>query len=697
MGAAVKKVLAVLTAIMLIGSLLPYAAAAGDIDAQYTFNYYGDAIPSPPAVRFARTLSGPDLGIDVFKSPEDMYITENGDIYIVDNGQNRIVICDKDYKLKFVLGEFTHKEEKTRLSSPSGIFVDETTKEIYIADTNNARVLVCTTNGNVTRELTIPQDGVIKNFQPQKLIKDISGNLCVVSGGTNEGIMHFDKQDKFMGFMGAPKVQVNLSDLFWRNFMTVEQKEKTTLITPIIYSNLDIDREGVIYSTVKTTNINEAQKFRKLSPGGQDITRSMGNFPPNGDPFPVIMGFNSEGMEYKNSLLVDVVTYDNGIFSVLDQTMGRVFTYDEDGNLLFAFGNKGNAAGAFSLPVAIEHHQNRLFVLDKNQNAINIFETTEYGDSLMTALKEYKTGNYDLSLELYQKIVNENINNEIGYIGIGKNLLIKGEYAGAREAFRLGNYRYGYSEAFDMYRRDFISQNFSWIFLVGAILVFGLIAWVVFITREKRRVAVSRSYAGTLKFSLHTMSRPFDGFSDLVNEKRGSFIAATTLLLIFIVVYICNKQYTGFLFNTIDMRQFSLPKEILTVLFAFFAWVIVNSGVSQWIYGEGKPRSIYIYTCYALTPLIILMALSTLISNVLLTNEGVFYYFLYNLGIVWFVLLIIVGNMQTHQYTMKQNLFSILICIIQIAVIIFLIMVAISLYQQTYSFISTIITEISLR
>jgi len=693
-----KKIIFAAMVLLWIFSFVNVAYASNlETDRHYTFSYYGDADPSPPAYNFMRTVSGEDMGAGNLKSPEDFYITQSGDIYIADSGANRIVICDSEYRLINIINELTLGGEKTALNNPCGIFVDETGGNIYIADTNNARVLIASKDGTVLGTLTVPPDGIVESFQPQKVLKDISGNFCVISAGVNEGIMHFREDGEFLGFLGAPKVKVNLVDMFWRNLMTVAQREQTRLITPIIYSNINIDRNGILYTTIKTTNIEETQKFRKLSPGGYDITRSMGKFPPNGNPFSVFLGSDETGSHYKSSLLVDVVNYENGIFSVLDQVMGRVFTYDEDGNLMFAFGSPGTSTGSFSLPVAIEQFDNKLYVLDKNNANINVFTSTDYGICLGSALKAFKDGDYDRSQELYQSIINSNINSEIGYIGLGKNLLIKGDFKEAGEAFLLGNYRQGYSDAFDLYRRNVISENFVLIFTIGVLLLAGVILFFMYLTKERPARIPDRSFWGTLNYSTHIIFRPFDGFFDLKNEKRGSEAAATVLLVLFIAAYIGNKQYTGFLFNEVDIRYFSMPKEVLTILFALTIWMLVNAGVSAWIYGEGGLKHIYMYTCYALTPMTILFTLATAVSNILLLEEGIFYYFLTGLGIIWFIFLIFAGNMQVHQYSIKNNLLNILLSLLQIAVVLFLILVGISLYQQTSTFAKTVITEITLR
>ena len=47
-----------------------------------------------------------------------------------------------------------------------------------------------------------------------------------------------------------------------------------------------------------------------------------------------------------------------------------------------------------------------------------------------------------------------------------------------------------------------------------------------------------RRYIASLRYSLHVITHPFDGFWDLVHEKRGSLAAAHTFLALFLITYV---------------------------------------------------------------------------------------------------------------------------------------------------------------
>src|SRR5690606_16749862 len=64
----------------------------------YTINYYRDSVPLPAPFLPDRTVSGADLGVGDFKDPNDMFVTGDGFVYILDSGNGRIVQTDSDWK-----------------------------------------------------------------------------------------------------------------------------------------------------------------------------------------------------------------------------------------------------------------------------------------------------------------------------------------------------------------------------------------------------------------------------------------------------------------------------------------------------------------------------------------------------------------------------------------------------------------------
>lgn len=69
-----------------------------------------------------------------FLEPQDLYIRD-GEIYVLDSGNSRIVVLDSNLQLIRVIGKFTGSGGETlTLNKAQSLFVDEK-HDLYIADT----------------------------------------------------------------------------------------------------------------------------------------------------------------------------------------------------------------------------------------------------------------------------------------------------------------------------------------------------------------------------------------------------------------------------------------------------------------------------------------------------------------------------------------------------------------------------------
>ncbi|MER2139949.1 MAG: hypothetical protein ABS965_07620, partial [Succiniclasticum sp.] len=55
-------------------------------------------------------------------------------------------------------------------------------------------------------------------------------------------------------------------------------------------------------------------------------------------------------------------------------------------------------------------------------------------------------------------------------------------------------------------------------------------------------------YRQSLRYALHVITHPFDGFWDLIHEKRGSIAAANTFLALFLIIRVLKLICTNFQF-----------------------------------------------------------------------------------------------------------------------------------------------------
>lgn len=204
-------------------------------------------------------------------------------------------------------------------------------------------------------------------------------------------------------------------------------------------------------------------------------------------------------------------------------------------------------------------------------------------------------------------------------------------------------------------------------------------------------------FLSSLQFSFYVIFHPFKGFWDLKHEKKGSMQAALTILVLLIVTYILQRQYTGFIFNENDPKKLNVFTEIISVVLPFFLWATANWCITTLMEGEGSFRDIVITTAYALVPLVLIGLPSILLSRIINADEGAFYYFFSVVSMLWSGALILAGSMVTHQYTMGKTVFTSLLSVVGMGLMIFIGLLVFSLLQQMISFVYTIYREIAFR
>ena len=698
------------------GFVVPYTS--------YTYDFWGEPVTSPHPYLPARVIRGEDLGVGPFQNPGDIHVSPAGNIYIADSGNNRVIALDPEWNVIRVYDVFDNQGVPDRFSGPRGVFVTEA-EELYVADTGNGRLVHFDAEGRLVRTIGPPRaeiQGILPaNFiyRPLKVGVDRHGRIYVISQDLYEGLITFSEDGQFRGFTGAPRVTPDLLDYLWTRVATREQRAQMQLFLPTEYASIDMDPEGFVYATVldreQTDTDIRYDRVRRLNAKGEDLLRRIGFHPPIGDvQFPDQW---STATRRSSSILIDVTVHDLGVYSVLDNNRGRVFTYDNNGNLLWSFGYRGQDIGQAGDPVAIDHNGLEFLVLDAEKRAVIVFEPTEYALLIWAAMEAYQSGRYAETEALWRKVLEKNANFDLAYTGIGRSLLRRGEYAEAMYYFLLGNNRRDYSEAFGLYRRGVIYDNFG-----KAALAFVFAGGGVFAARyglRRRRFATaarevaaaaaeaaSKSRIGrglvdtlsALRFAFWVIVHPIEGFVELKKGRKGALAASCVILGLVIATSVAAQQYTGFIFNTRDLTRINLPMEVASVLIPFFLWCGVNWALTTLMDGKGTFREIVIATAYALLPLVIFGAPTIVMSNYITAEEEAFYRFFQTLGVLWTGVLILVGAvMITHEYEFTKAVWTSVLTIAGMAFVLFLAFLCINLSEQVYLFASEIVAELLYR
>lgn len=487
-----KRICSCVAALLLVLSIaLPVSAA--DVLNTYTYDYWGDEKRSPAGYQVDEVITGESAGTAAFSDPQDLYIAADGTVYVADTDNNRIVVLNHDRTFQKELTSFTLDGGSTTLNKPTGLFVTDE-GELYVVDSENKRTLRCDAQGNVLTVYKKPDSEDIAftgiDYIPQKVVADQSGYVFILCKDLYQGAMMYTVDGVFVNYFGANKPVLTLiqqMQQLTKWFMTKEQRERITQVIPRAISNMDIDEDGFLYTSTAASGTTTEQ-LRRLNPKGVNIMESSDAIK---DTYTDVYGDLrtkwANGQLYETAM-VDVAYDEDGLVNGLDRTFGRIFQYDKEGHLIFAFGGTGDQTGNFRQAVAIDTYKGDIYVLDSEKASITVLEETSYGAYIHEALRLYNDGMYEQAEKYWQQIVDLNCNYTLTYIGLGKIKYEQQDFVAAMEYFRLGEDRQSYGEAFKQVRNEFL-RNYGLPALLGLIcagVVIFAVVWIVKKARAKR-------------------------------------------------------------------------------------------------------------------------------------------------------------------------------------------------------------------
>ncbi len=710
-----KKITSAIAIFFILVFLLSVPISAAKPYQTYTYSLKGYALNSPDAYTPIRTIDSNYIGglekpID---DPRDIIVDEQLNVYIADAKNNRIVCLDRYYKLKFTMSEFTNANGVAdTLAAPSGVFVTE--DRIFVCDTDKNRIVTFDRNGEFLTvipepESTLFEDGSV--YKPVAIAVDQYNRLYVVSSTTYQGIIVMTDKGEFTSLIGAQKVSISPIDIFYRRFQTDAQRAQQKSYIPTEFNNISINEQGFIYATISFSDEKEQKAAIKaksksgdhapvkmLNAAGTEIMRRNGFWPPSGEVTVKAQSFaNSLSGESK---IIDVTIGPEKTWSIIDEKRNKVFTYDYDGNLLFAFGDdSGQQLGNLSSIEGITYQGDLMLVLDKTNDNFTVFQRTEYGDILIQALKHQNATQYDLAVDDWIEILKRNSNFDAAYIGIGLSQARNGEYIEALDYYKSAHDTLNYSDSFKEIRKEWLSKFFL---LIPLGIVAIAVIWSLFMKYARKintRTAVSakkRTFKEEFLFVFHLIFHPFDGFWDLKHEKRGSLRAAVVLIAITIFTFFYQTIGEGYMLAP-GVRYTTIISQALGVLSPIFLFAIANWCLTTLFDGEGSFKDVIIAISYSLLPLSLVIIPTTIYSNFAIQEELEILKVIVAFGYIWVGILIFLGMMVTHDYSMGKNLLTTAGSIVGIAFIMFIAMLFTTLLSKVYTFVSRLVEEIVYR
>ncbi|TNJ61948.1 hypothetical protein FE784_33360 [Paenibacillus hemerocallicola] len=628
-------------ALLLLALLLPAvfpASADAAPPAGYVIDDGGNALPTPLGYSVERVIV--PSGGNALKNPADLVIDGSDRLYVADTDHNRIVRLDRWGN---ALRMFGTKEDSLGLNAPKGLFV-ESDGHLYVADTNNARIVHVSPDGRLIETFSAPQSDLLDPdfpYRPDKLAIDGKGNLYVQSGNDYHGLIVMDAYGKFQGYIAPNQLKFDLKDWILRVFATKEQRDASGKKVPPNHRGVAIDpKEGRLYTVVGNTSSEEIKRFNLLGV--------------NTYPAKTYGEYSQTNGVRTSAALADIVVAPNGIMSVVDSRQKKVYQYDQEGNMLMAFGGSGQQSGYFQEPVAIAlDSEGLLYVLDRALGNIQVFRPNAFATLVQKATALYHDGRYEEAVGPWNAALAMNANYVLAHRGVGKALLKREKWTEAMAELKLGEDKTNYSKAMKGWRHQLLRERFGWIAAAAALLLAAAYYAAVALRSYTNRLAASPGGGTPLSQAALLVFQPREAFARI--QTAPSLAAALLLFAAVIGARFFEIYFTGFHFAGTRPEFASLVLETAKMAVPLAAGVVALWAATTVLDGESTFGQTVAACAYSLLPYLVGRILVTIASNVLTLEEQGLLHAIELLMLVWLCGVCFVQIMTLNDYTVVKT------------------------------------------
>ena len=676
---ALKVSAAFLVAITLITGMDAMTVYADTPYKTYMMDGYGSINETQTAYEAYQTLT--KFGDFSFKGANDMCVTDAGRIYVADTENARILVGTLEGEYVATIGEGT-------LVSPRGVYVTGN-GHVYVADRDAEAVFEFDADGallNTYKKPTSPLYGERTSFLPIKIVVNEAGIMYIVCESNTNGIVEISPNEggTFLGYFGTNFASADLWTIFRRAIATDAQKAMMVSNIPATPDNLAIDDRGLILTV---TRGDKEQTLKRLNIAGKNLIESCPGYADI--PAAVCAG------QHDNVFVVD--------------KQGYIYEYNNEGELLFVFGGLDDGTqrvGLSTIAASIQTDKNdRIYVLDTDKNQIQVYEPTEFTNLLHEALYLYSKGRYTESKEPLAEVLEMNSMYDYANKAMGRAYFQEENYEMALHYSRLAKDYEGYSESYWEIRNQWLKNNLVTVLIVGVVLY--ILVKVLKALDKKKGIfngvrnlnarAKENQVVSNLYYAGYFMKHPIDGSYGIAREGRASWIAPSIILVIFTIEYIIDKYLCGFLQKTIREGRYEILSDIGTVLLVVIGLTLCHYLVCTINDGEGTIKKIYTYFCYSLMPYIILTPINFALSHVVTVNEQFLVDMTEIIMIAWVLVLGVLAIKEVNNYTANETFKVIGLTLFTILIMALLIFIIYVLWAQVFEFISAIYGEVVYR
>jgi len=650
-------------------------------------------------------LTSASFGIsEAFDGITDIYCNKSGDTYLLCGDESRIWHFNKDYTSCNEIKIKNKKGNEENFKGAKGIFCD-TDNLLYIADTDNKRIIITDLNGVVKKILDAPVSDLIPDdflYQPSSVAKDGQGYLYVLSVGCYYGALIYSPDYEFMGFYGSNTVESSALDtlsFLWQK-LTSNDAKKSASVKKLPYSFADLCFDPEDFMVTCTGSLSSSVygnqnvgQIKKISPSGDNILMKRnlkGDFE-SSSGVDFLEKEHAEGAGVQEIVSV-AVSEDNYIFA-LDRGNGYIYVYDSQCNLLSAFGGgfaQGKRLGIFKNPVALTFNDNSVIVADSDKKSITIFGTTEYGTLIRKAENLFISGDYLEAKELWQKVLTQNRNCQLAYRGLSMAYYSEGKYREALDAAKTALDYSVYDLAWQEIVTQSIADHFVLIIVLLSLIIVGIILLIVYLRRKNIKLIKNEKF----KLYSRVIFHPFDSFEQLKYKKLGSYKIAITITVLFYIASVLNVIASGFLYSNTLLRNYNALFTLASSVGLLLLWSVCNWLVCSMFNGKGTFKDVYVSTCYAITPWVIFLFVKVILSNFLPLSSSSIVSGFQNAVLILTFFLLCVAMIKVHEYDFFKIILTSVVVLLMMILVLFVILMCAILIVQFGSFIVSIYEEV---
>lgn len=688
-----KRVITRLTICILVIAMMVSAADNTTVlaDSPYkTYTYDGYGYVNETQTAYMPYESITKVGDETFSGANDMVIANDGNLYIADSGNSRILVSDLEGNLINIIGEGL-------LVNPCGVYVTDN-GNVYVADRDAQAVFVFSNDGELLKKYIRPDhplygDGL--DFKPLKIVVNSAGKMFVVCEGNTNGIVQLSPIEEqgsetedgihatFLGYFGTNYASRSIIYIIQNLIYNDAQRAKRRSNMPSTPDNLSIDEKGLIYTV---TRGEEADTLKKLNIAGKNMIE-----PDAYDDYPAAVATGN----YENIFVVS--------------SWGYIYEYNSDGELLFMFGGSDDGrqrVGLVKTVTAIDVDKNdKIYILDIAMNQIHVFEPTEFTNLLHEALYDYSKGRYTESKAPLTEVLTMNSLFDYANKAMGRAYLQEEDYDNALVYAKLAKDEVTYSDAFWELRNVWIQDNL--VLMLGIAFVLWLLVVILKKLQKKHGIfngikAInekigSKTLIKQLKYSTYFMKHPIDGCYGVKRENKASLLCANIQLAAFIIVYVISKYFRGFLFKTVREGRYDIFSDIGYIVLIFLFMTICCYLIAAINDGEGKFKELYCAFAYSLTPYTLITPILIIVSHALSINEAFIYQFSNTIIITYIVLLLFLAVKEINGYSVAATIKVILITFFAALIGLLVIFILYVLWSQMFDFVASIVGEVVYR